>query len=153
MGAAMNKEEPSRQLRVRSVGTKLTAAEYAQCEKSAARRGQTMAEWCRQVLLHASDEGAAAGPAQAPEAEVILGEILALRKIVINLLYGEKAGEPLDEERMRELIETADSEKLTKALDRLRAVRAARAGVLSDDHRESVREPSGDGASSGGLAK
>ena len=144
----MNKEEPSRQLRVRSVGTKLTAAEYAQCEKSAARRGQTMAEWWRQVLLEAT-----AGPAQALEAEVILGEILALRKIVINLLYGEKAGEPLDEERMRELIETADSEKLTKALDRLRAVRTARAGVLSDDHRESVREPSGDGASSGRLAK
>jgi hypothetical protein len=71
-----------------------------------------MAEWCRQVLLEA-----ASGPAQAPEAEVILAEVLALRKILINLLYGEKAGEPLDEERMRELIETADSEKLTKALD------------------------------------
>jgi hypothetical protein len=57
------------------------------------------------------------GPRRVPlkrrKAEVILGEILALRKIVINLLYGEKAGEPLDEERMRELIETADSEKLT----------------------------------------
>ena len=58
---------------------------------------------------------AVAGPAQAPEAEVILSEILALRKIVINLLYGEKAGEPLSEERMRELIEAADSEKLRKA--------------------------------------
>lgn len=27
---------------------------------------------------------------------------------MINLLYGEKAGEPLSDERMRELIETAD---------------------------------------------
>jgi hypothetical protein len=74
-----------------------------------------LSEWCRQVLLDA-----AAGPAQAPEAEVILSEILALRKIVINLLYGEKAGEPLSEERMRELIEAADSEKLRKAAERLR---------------------------------
>jgi hypothetical protein len=31
---------------------------------------------------------------------VILSEILALHKIVINLLYGDKAGEPLSEERM-----------------------------------------------------
>ena len=38
-----------------------------------------------------------------PEAEVILSEILALGKIVINLFYGDKAGEPLSEERIREL--------------------------------------------------
>jgi hypothetical protein len=44
-------------------------------------------------------------PAQRPEEEAILSEILAVRKIVINLLYGQTAGEPLDEERMRELIE------------------------------------------------
>jgi hypothetical protein len=31
---------------------------------------------------------------------VILSEILALRKIVINLLHGEKAGEPLSEEHI-----------------------------------------------------
>jgi hypothetical protein len=40
-----------------------------------------LSEFCRQVLLEA-----AAGPPQAPEAEVILSEILALGKIVINLL-------------------------------------------------------------------
>ena len=93
-------------------------------------------------------------PAQRQEDEAILSEILALRKIVINLPYGEKAGEPLSEERMQELIEAADSEKLRNAAERLEAVRTARAGVLSDDNRdESVREPSGDGASPGGLAK
>ena len=96
-----------------------------------------MSEWCRQALLDA-----VAGPAPRPEAEVILSEILALRKIVINLLYGDKAGEPLSEERMRELIEAADSEKLRKAAERLHAVVTARAGVLSDDEpRESVRKP------------
>ena len=93
-----------KQLRVRTAGTKLTDREYAQCERSAARRGQTLSEWCRQVLLAAVES-----PAQRPEDEAILSEILALRKIVINLLYGEKAGEPLSEERMRELIEAADS--------------------------------------------
>ena len=44
-----------------------------------------MSEWCRQALLDA-----VAGPAPRPEAEVILSEILALRKIVINLLYGQR---------------------------------------------------------------
>jgi hypothetical protein len=48
-------------------------------ENSAARRGQTLSERCRQVLLDA-----AAGPARAPEAEAILSEILALLKFVIN---------------------------------------------------------------------
>lgn len=57
-------------------------------------------------------------------------EILALRKIAINLLYGELAGEPFDGGRMRGLIEPADPEKLANALDPLRAVRAARAGAL-----------------------
>jgi hypothetical protein len=41
------------------------------------------------------------GPAEAPEGDPF--GILALRKIVINLLYGEKAGEPLSEERVCEL--------------------------------------------------
>src|SRR5437016_3929527 len=105
MDAANEKGSP-KQLRVRSLGTRLSEAEYAQCEKLAARRGLTTGEWHRQVLL----EAAVASPAQEPEAEVMLSEILALRKIVINLLYGEKAGGPLSEERMRELIEAADSE-------------------------------------------
>jgi hypothetical protein len=146
---ATRKQGLPKQLRGRSLGTKLSEAEYAQCEKSAARRGQTLSEWCRQALLDA-----VAGPAPRPEAEVILSEILALRKIVINLLYGDKAGEPLSEERMRELIEAADSEKLRKAAERLHAVVTARAGVLSDDEpRESVRKPPGDRAASGGVAE
>lgn len=69
-----------------------------------------------QVLLAAVES-----PAQRPEDEAILSEILALRKIVINLLYGQVAGEPLSEERMQERVEAAESEKLRKAAERLRA--------------------------------
>jgi hypothetical protein len=106
-----------KQLRGRSLGTRLSESEYAQCEKSAARRGQTLSEWCRGVLLEATSDSA-----PAPEAVATLAEVLALRKIVVNLLYGEKAGEPLDEGRMRELIEAADAEKFAKAVERLRGV-------------------------------
>jgi len=105
-----------KQLRGRSLGTRLSEPEYAQCEKAAVRREQTLSEWCRGVLEAATDR------APAPEAVAMLAEILALRKIMINLIYGEKAGEPLDEGRMRELIEAADAEKSAKAIERLRGV-------------------------------
>src|SRR6266478_9341657 len=72
MDATQQKGSP-KQLRGRSLGTKLSETEYAQCEKSAARRGQTLSEWCRQALLDA-----VAGPAPRPEAEVILSEIQGL---------------------------------------------------------------------------
>lgn len=127
MDAANEKGSP-KQLRVRSLGTRLSETEYAQCEKSAARRGLTTGEWRRQVLLEATTD-----PAPAPEAEAILSEVLALRKIVINLLYGEKAGEPLDRERMRELIESADAGKLARAAECLKAVRGARSGTKPSD--------------------
>jgi hypothetical protein len=146
MDATQQKGLP-KQLRGRSLGTRLSDGEYARCEKSAARRGQTLSEWCREVLLDA-----AADPAQASEAMVTLGEILALRKIVINLFYGEKTGEPLDEERMRELIEAADSEKLPKAFERLRAVRTTCDGASSDGD-ESVRKSPGDRKAASGMAE
>ena len=41
---ARNEKGSPKQLRVRSLGTRLSEAEYAQCEKSAARREQTLAE-------------------------------------------------------------------------------------------------------------
>src|SRR5271157_1547213 len=128
------KEEPRKPLRVRSVGTKLTEAEYAQCERLAARRGLTLSEWCREALLEAPES-----PARNREPEVILSEILALRKILINLFYGQAAGERLSEDRMQELVESADSDKLRKAAERLQAVPTVRSGGASDgDHSESV---------------
>jgi hypothetical protein len=66
------------------------------------------------------------------DAHVLLAAVESPRKIVINLLYCQTAGEPLGEERMRELIEAAGAEKLAKALERLQAVRTPQAGVLSD---------------------
>ena len=99
------KEEPPKQLPVRTVETELTDREYAQCERSAARRGHNVERsGARQA---AARRGRASR--SRPVDEGILSEILALRKIVINLLWREKAGEPLSEERMLERIEAADS--------------------------------------------
>ena len=67
---------------------------------------------------------AAANPAPAPEAASRRSWHSA--KIVINLLYREKAGEPLNRERMRELIESTDPGKLAS---RGRIVRRTHAGT------------------------
>ncbi len=139
----------TKQLRVRSVGTKLTESEYAQCEQVAARHGLAVSEWCRQLLLEASD-----GAYTRPEAKVILGEILALRKIVINLVYGREASEPLTEEHVRELIKSADSDKTTKAIERLQAALTIQLRGLNDGHHnQSVTNISGNGATTTGLAE
>src|SRR5712691_8878058 len=143
MDATQQKGSP-KQLRGRSLGTKLSEAEYAQCEKSAARRGQTLSEWCRQALLDA-----VAGPAPRPEAEVILSEILALCKIVINLLYGQAAGEPLSEERMRELI-YADS---TIAISDDRAYHRLKEGASGTGDPRKEQRNAGHGEVHNALAK
>jgi Mobilization protein NikA len=136
-------------LRVRSVSTKLTEAEYAQCERTAARCGLAVSEWCRQAVLEASDADAARA-----EDEVILAEILALRKIVINLVYGREAGEALTEEHVRELIESADADKILKAAGRLQAALQARLGGTSNGkHHHAATNVSGDIAPAAGLAE
>jgi len=149
MDSTPTKNALPKQLRVRSLGTKITETEYAQCEKSATRRGQTLSEWCRRVLLEA-----VSGTAQTPEAEAILAELLALRKIMINLLYSQAAKQPLNERHMRELIDAADSDKLAKAVERLQAVRTVRAEVMPyGECSKSVHDSSGNGAPPGRMAE
>ncbi len=62
--------------RTRSVGTKLTEAEYERLERAAEARGLKLGEWARE----------------------------ALRTIVLNVMYELAAGEEIDAERMRSLI-------------------------------------------------
>jgi predicted RNA-binding Zn ribbon-like protein len=144
----MRKPE-TKPLRVRSVSTKLTEAEYVQCERMAARCGLAVSEWCRQAVLEASDAGAVRA-----EDEVILAEILALRKIVINLVYGREAGEALTKEQVRELIESADADKISKAANRLQAALQARlGGSPNGKHHHPAANVSGNIAPAAGLAE
>jgi hypothetical protein len=50
-----------------------------------------------------------------------LGELLALRKILLNLQFTVAAGEPVTRDRMLALIEEADAEKGERARARLTA--------------------------------
>ncbi len=104
-------------LRTKSVGTKVSEAEFALLEERARANGLTLSEWVRDVLLAAPVDG-------APEAnEIVLAELLTLRSLFLNLSF--RAGkEPLTEAELRGLIERADGVEMQRARERLTAVRA-----------------------------
>ncbi|MGH9378739.1 MAG: hypothetical protein ACRD1I_08065 [Terriglobia bacterium] len=104
------------ELRIKSVGTKVTEAEYGRLDAAAKASGQTLAEWVREVLL------ASVGETRATVAEkTVLAEVLGLRTILLNLFYKLAKGEAIIEDKIKELIERADAGKLPKAQERLEA--------------------------------
>jgi len=107
--------------RTRSAGAKVTEQEYTQLEALAQTRGLTLGEWCRDVLLAQLKPSVASLPE-----ETILAEILGLRMIMINLLCALGNEETLTAEKVRRVIQWADKEKLTTALERLRDHEARR---------------------------
>ena len=106
-------------LRTKSVGTKVSEAEFALLEERARVAGMRLAEWVREALLSAPVES---GP---DSGEVAVGEILALRSLLLNLHFRAAKGEAIPEPEMRGLIERADETKMQRARERLEAVRAA----------------------------
>jgi hypothetical protein len=123
-------------LRTKSVGTKVSEEEFAALETRARARKLTLSEWVRAELLEPRADGGGAAD------EVLLGEVLALRTILINLLFSLTNGKPVTPEGMKELIERADGDKERRAMERLTAVRAAvaepepAAGVATETERE-----------------
>ena len=107
-------------LRTRSVRTKLTDAEYASLERQAEASGKTLSAWCRDVML-ASVNGQAPKNQQSVDTEVqaVMAELVALRKILLNVLFKQANGQPLTAQEMQGLIDRADSDKLKKARERL----------------------------------
>jgi hypothetical protein len=101
-----------RALRVKSVGTKVSAAELRVLESRAAAAGLTLSEWVRDVLLGSSVE---MGTMAAERA--ILGEMLAMRAILLNFMLKLSMRQPITEQVSRQLIEWADSNKMKRALE------------------------------------
>jgi hypothetical protein len=111
-------------LRTKSIGTKVTEGEYAKLERAAQEGGKTVSEWCREVML-ASVNGVALRdqPYQTGEAQVVMAEVVALRTILLNVLFKQTNGESITAEQMQKLIDRADADKLKKATERLRQVK------------------------------
>ena len=68
-------------LRTKSVGTKVSEAEFALLEERARGAGMRLGEWVREALLSAPAES---GP---DSGEVALSEVLALRSLLLNLHF------------------------------------------------------------------
>lgn len=113
---------PADHLRNRTVGCKMSEAEYEQLIAVAERDGLTLSEWCREALLQQVGM-------QKPRAveEIVLAELIALRTILLNALYKLAHREALTPDEMQRLIERADQDKFRKAQDRLTA--AAKGGA------------------------
>ena len=105
-------------LRTKTLGTKVSEEEFAQLEAAASERGLTLSEWCRETLLASLNsqepEAASVGTGQA-----LMAELVALRAIVLNVLFKLANGQALTAEEMQRLIDRADSDKLRKARERL----------------------------------
>lgn len=143
-----------REVRSKSVGTKVTEAELRVLESRAERAGLTLSEWVRDVLLGSSVE---MGTLAAERA--ILAEVLAMRTILLNFMLKVGEGTPIPA-ASKKLIEWADANKMKRALGETVRTMEHRAGwdatfsapksvsvtalVGGDDrvrdaHRESVR--------------
>ena len=95
--------------RTKSISTKVTGEEYAQFEALAGE--QTISEWARDALLKTAKP--------SPADQTIVAELLALRTILLNVLFSIANRESLTSEDMQEIINRADARKLAKALERL----------------------------------
>ena len=106
-------------LRTKTLGTKVSEEEFAQLERAASERGLTLSEWCRETLLASvngqEEKSAASGRAD----QALMAELVALRAILLNVLFKLANGEKPTAEEMQRLIDRADADKLKKARERL----------------------------------
>ena len=112
--AGEQRVEPSRDRamrisRSRSVTGKVTEEEYARLEARASP--QKISTWARDVLLEALE------PAAGERA--LLAELLALRTILVNVIFALANGHAITTEAMRAIIDRADQEKVSRAIERL----------------------------------
>jgi len=111
---------PNDQLRSRTVGSKVTESEYARLSNMAERRGVTLGEWCREVLLACANDSQEVTATAAEQA--LLAEVVALRTILLNALYKLAPQGDLTDRDLDRLIERADKDRFQRARERLIAV-------------------------------
>jgi hypothetical protein len=111
----------------RSVGTKVSEHELSMLGNCARASAMNLSAWVRRTLLAAAEEG------RVCVDEIALGEVLALRTIVINLLFSIAQGQPVTTESMKALIDRSDADKARRATERLAASTESIAGSQSSE--------------------
>jgi len=100
--------------RTKSIGVRVTEADFARLQARADGDGKSLGEWSRDVLLERVENP---GPTRAEQ--TMVSEVLALRTILLNVLFSIAKGKVISEAEMSDLIERADAEKLKRAIQRL----------------------------------
>jgi len=115
-------------LRTKSVGTKVSDAEFAQLEARARAANLTLSEWVRARLLEPDTDSGTGRPGgeSAGElvGEVLLSEVLALRALFLNLRPLPDHAVP-GEAEVRAEIARVDATKMQRARERLAAQKKA----------------------------
>lgn len=106
-------------LRTKTLSTKVSQEEFGQLEAAASERGLTPSEWFRETLLASvnGQEPKTSDPGGTGHA--VMAELVALRAILLNMMFKLANGQILTAEEMQRLIDRADSDKLRKARERL----------------------------------
>jgi hypothetical protein len=110
-------------LRTRSVGTKVTEAEYGRLEALAGDASVSLSECVRSILRERLERAG-----WADREEMVLAELLALRTILVNLLLASAKKEATSAAELRALIERADAGKWERARRAVAQPRAASPG-------------------------
>ena len=116
-------------LRTKSVGTKVSDAEYATLEARARAENLTLSEWMRAKLLGTGRPGGGSDTEVSNTAddllgEVLLSEVLALRALFLNLRPLPDHALP-GEAEVRAEIARVDATKMQRARERLAAQKKA----------------------------
>lgn len=111
--------------RTKCIGVRVRECDFAQLQALADDEGKSLGEWSREILLERLKVHEA-----APAEQTVVSEVLALRTILLNVLFSIAKGKALTEEEMTALIDRADAEKFKRATQRLRLPQpVAREGV------------------------
>lgn len=106
-------------MKQRSISYRITEPEYQRALRTAEQRGQTPGEFARDALRNELDRIEVARSLE----EILLGEVLAMRSIVGNVIYNMAKGVAISPETMNRFIAEADASKSKRAQELLKKLR------------------------------
>jgi hypothetical protein len=112
----------------KTIGVRVTGADYARLQVLADAQGQPVGEWRRNVLLDV-----AKNPVGRPIDQALLGEFIALRVIVANLIYTFTSEGKVTPELMKTFIDRADNTESRRATELLSRI-GGRSGKPNADN-------------------
>jgi len=117
-------------VRIRSVGTKVTEAQFTELEERAHSAGLTFSEWARNELLREHRD------ADRVLFELLLAELIATRTILLNLTFSIAQNTPMNADALRDLLAKADECKVQRALETIQRANISTAQHTANIHRK-----------------